>query len=188
MSTERTEEATNARIRQNKYDRQIAELTLQASRLQQQTSTDTGKEVGSSDVGGSFRENSEVPGLKNEVKELSEEILKTREKVGHYASEIATLKNRLKSAIDRADKAEYEAEEVMASQKTDSYDRMERGSPSSGNSMRRRVGRSGSGATTISSAMKLEGGGKKAVDALDSFSVSTGMIAHLRVLAQIVRG
>jgi small-conductance mechanosensitive channel len=184
MTTERTEEATNARIRQNKYDRQIAELTLQLSRLQQLTTTDTGKEGGSSDLSGSFRENSEVPGLKNQIKELSEEILKAREKFGNYTSEIATLKNRLKSAIHRAEKAESEAEEVMASRNTDSYDRMERASPPSGNSMRRRGG-SGSTATTISSAMKLEGGGKKAVDALDAFSVSTGTITHLRVLAQI---
>ncbi|CAB9515527.1 expressed unknown protein [Seminavis robusta] len=173
ISNERTEEATNHRMRQNKYDRQISELTLQVSRLQQQASADDG---GSGNAKGSTKdESSEVHALRGQIKELSEEILLRREKMGSYSSEIAAMKSRLKTALDRAEKAEVALEETLAGQSSDSLDRMERASPSSGNTMRRRGGgRPNSGTTTISAAMKLEGGGKKAVDALDTFSVSTG--------------
>jgi DNA repair exonuclease SbcCD ATPase subunit len=177
ISSERTEEATNARLKQNKHDRQIAELTLQLTRLQQQYESGATKDS-SKDLKDS-RDDAEVHDLKNQVKELSEEILKVREKAGNYSSEVSTLKSRLRAAIDRAEKAEAAADEVMAVHHTDSYDRMERAaSPNSGNSMRRRgVKRSSSGTTSIRAAMHLNQTERvgKAIDALDSFSVSTGM-------------
>jgi len=80
MSNERTEEATNARMRQNKHDRQIAELTLQITRLQQQ-STDASNELKRKD---STRGDADVGELKNEIKELSEEILKSRGQYYRY--------------------------------------------------------------------------------------------------------
>jgi hypothetical protein len=102
--------------------------------------------------------------------------LKAREKISGYSSEISTLRSRLKGAVDRAEKAETALEENLA-QNSDSYDRMERGAaPASGNGMRRRGQRGGSGGTSISSAMHLNKSERvgKAVDALDSFTVSTG--------------
>ena len=176
MSDERTEEAANARMKQNKHDRQVAELTLQLSRIQQQPAAETGSSRDLKDS--SSNKNAEVHELKSQIKELSEEILKSREKMGGYSSEIATLRSRLKGANDRADKAERDLEDAMAVESTDSYDRMERAVPQGGSSMRRRgAGRARSGGTaSISSAMHLNKTEKvaKAVDALDSFSVSTG--------------
>ena len=177
ISNERTEEAANARMRQNKYDRQVAELTLQLTRLQQQSISDPTMDGSARNSKDSSRNDVEIHDLKNQIKELSEEILKSREKIGSYSSEVATLKNRLKGAVDRAEKAEAAMEEAMTVG-ADSFDRMERAPPSSGNSaMRRRgVGRSSSGTTSIRSAMRLNNTERvgKAIDALDSFSVSTG--------------
>ena len=160
-------------MKQNKHDRQVAELTLQVSRLQQQSTVDkndtTGKESKHS------HKSAEVHDLRNQIKELSEEILKTREKFGGSSSEIATLKSRLKAANDRADKAERDLEESLA---TDNADRMERALPRGGSSMRRRgAGKAPrSGPATISGAMNLPKDQKivKGVDAVDSFSMSAG--------------
>jgi len=166
ISNERTEEATNARIKQNKHDRQIAELTLQISRMQQEATAVTSGS--SSDLREVSNNKAEVQELKNQVKELSEEVLKSREKTAGYSSEMATMKSRLKSAIDRANKAERDLEDALAT------DRMERGVKQG---MRRRgTGKSSAGTTSISSAMHLDKTEKvaKVVDSLDSFSVSTG--------------
>lgn len=117
----------------------------------------------------------EVNSLKSQIKELSEEVLKAREKTGGYSSEIAALKSRLKGAVDRAEKAEAALEDNLATAPSgDSLDRMEMGSPSSGNFMRKRGGKKGP--STITSAMHLNKAERvgKAVDTLDSFAVSTG--------------
>lgn len=176
MNSERAEEATTARMKQNKHDRQIAELTLQLSRMQQQSNAEPTKD--GSDRKDSVGDAAETHQLKMQIKELSEEVLKAREKMSGYSSEISTLKSRLRGAVDRADKAESALEENMALPCTDSYDRMERGAPSSGNAVRRRGQRGSSGGTSISAAMHLNKSERvgKAVDALDSFSVSTGTL------------
>lgn len=159
-------------MKQNKHDRQVAELTLQLSRMQQQTTVETDT---SSKEPKNLSKSAEVHELRNQVKELSEEILKTREKFGGSSSEIATLKSRLKAANDRAGKAERDLEEALA---TENADRMERALPHGGSSMRRRgVGKAPrSGAPTISGAMHLPKDQKivKGVDAVDSFSMSAG--------------
>ena len=163
-------------MKQNKHDRQVAELTLQLSRMQQQTNVESGSS--NKDSKESFKNSTEAHDLRNQVKELSEEILKTREKFGGSSSEIATLKSRLKAANDRAEKAERDLEDALAVDSADSYDRMERALPPGGSSMRKRgAGKaSRSGAATISGAMHLPKDQKivKGVDAIDSFSMSTG--------------
>ena len=55
---------------------------------------------------GASRSNAEVHDLRNQVKELSEDILKSWEKISNYSTKMSTLKSCLKTAIDRADKAE----------------------------------------------------------------------------------
>lgn len=181
INGERTEEATDARIKQNKHDRQIAELTLQLTRLQQQQSN--GDAV--SERKESKADEKEVSSLKSQIKELSEEVLKAREKTGGYSSEIAALKSRLKGAVDRADKAEAALEDSLATAPSaDSLDRMEMGSPSSGNFMRKRGGKKGP--ATITSAMHLNKTERvgKAVDTLDSFAVSTGKYLRYNPMAR----
>ena len=169
-------------MKQNKHDRQIAELTLQLNRLQQQADSESRK--GSSDdlESGASRSDAEVHDLRNQVKELSEEILKSREKISTYSTEMSTLKSRLKAAIDRADKAEAAVEEAVAVQN----DRMERGVPTSGNMKRRGTKGSGSGTSTLSSAMMLNRSERvgKAIDTIDSFSVSTGKYLRANPIAR----
>lgn len=169
-------------MKQNKHDRQVAELTLQLSRTQQQTNAEYGSS--NKDSTDSSKNSAEVHDLRNQIKELSEEILKTREKFGGSSSEIATLKSRLRAANDRAEKAEKDLEDALAVESADSYDRMERALPQAGSSMRRRgAGKAPrSGAATISGAMHLPKDQKivKGVDAIDSFSMSTGKQGWLR--------
>lgn len=168
-------------MRQNQFDRKVAELTQQISRLKEQVAeaSTTSVDAGGRDFNRSTSANDgEVRDLRNQIKELSEEILKTREKAGNYSSEVSTLKSRLASAIDRADKAEAALDEAMvaATASDASFDRMERGPPTSGNMRKRGGKRQGSGAASIRSAMQLNEQERvgKVVDVLDDFSVSTG--------------
>lgn len=181
MSKERTEEALAAHARQLQSDRKLADMSITLSRLQASV-RDTQKaspfNEGSDSVYASDDDN-----RASQIKSLSEQVLKQQETIARSKSEISALRNRLKVAVSRADKAE---EAVQSNDEI--YDRMER-APLSGASdggerhtMRRRGGRGNSDSVSIRSAIHLNPGqgqnGEKigkAIDAVDSFSVQTGM-------------
>ena len=114
------------------------------------------------------------------INSLSEQVLKQQESIARSKSEISTLKNRLKVAVARADKAE---ESLSAMEDSDYiYDRMEAAtlSASSRSTMRNRGGRASASASIRSAINMNSGQGEKreklgnAIDAVDSFSVQTG--------------
>jgi hypothetical protein len=116
----------------------------------------------------------------NQVKVLSEELVRLREKVSNQSSESLALKNRLQTAMNRATKAENDLAVAVAEGNGQFYDSVEKGRGSSGLGRRRkRAPQNGS----IRSAMRLNPGqGErteqigKAVDVMDSFAVSTGKL------------
>jgi hypothetical protein len=186
VSKERTEESSAAHARQLQSDRKIADMSVTISRLQatirdsrQASFGDSKDSVYSSDHGErSARINS-----------LSEQVLKQQETIARSKSEILALKNRLKVAVARADKAEESLSSLQDSD--DLYDRMEAAplSASSRTTMRNRNGRASS--ASIRSAINMNPGqGDKrekignAIDAVDSFSVQTGKYLRSNPLAR----
>lgn len=183
LSKERTEEAAAAHARQLQSDRKIADMSVTISRLQA-SQRDTKKKS-------SFGENresvysSDDGDQSTQIQSLSEQVMKQQDTIARSKSEISALKNRLKVAVSRADKAEEALSSV--SDTDDLYDRMESAPLSSSSdvgrrTMRRRGGRrSSSDAVSIRSAIYLPSGQSqngekigKAIDAVDSFSVQTG--------------
>ena len=166
MSKESTQEASVVHAKQVQYERKVAELELTVSKLQRERNQkdDSSENVPSDN------------GLSNQVKVLSEEVMRLREKVSNQNSEALTLKNRLQTAIVRAEKAEEEL--VLASADGNGiYDSMEKGNRP--HPRRRRGGAPQNG--SIRTAMHLNAGSGeraekigKVVDVVDSFASSTG--------------
>jgi hypothetical protein len=191
MSRETTQEASAVHTKQLQYDRQIADMSLTISKLQAILREAEKEPSGESGVLEPTKGNDDE--MANQIKLLSEEVLRLREKVANHNSESLTMKNRLRAAVDRATKADDElAAAVTSTNGNDMYDSMERAGPSSGNGLgrRRRTGAplpSGS----IRSAMRLNPGqGERTeqignvVDALDSFAVSTGKYLRRNAVAR----
>lgn len=193
VSREYTEEATVIHSRQQQHDRHVAELSQTISKLKlelRESRSDTRKESVSSDLGS--EENDDL----RQIKSLSEEVLRQREKVGSSSSEISALKSRLKAALDRAANAE-DAVEAARNNDGDSVD-VERAT-SGGNGMRRRGGggsRKSSNTTeggSIRAALHLDAlQGEnservgKSLDALDKFLVESGKFLRYNPLARLL--
>jgi chromosome segregation ATPase len=179
MSKETTQEASSVYAKQLHYDRQIADLNVTISKLQ--SSLREAERNPSSEYMRKSSFNADDGDMANQVKTLSEEVLRLREKVASFNSESLTMKNRLKSAMDRAGKAEdHLAEARTASASNDDFDSMERGPTGNGMS-RRRKGGGNKSVGSIRSTFRLEPGqgeGRehlgKVVDVVDSFAVTTG--------------
>lgn len=175
MSKESTQEASAVHTKQLQHDRRVAELELAISKLQREKSrhTSSGESSLETDPHANDQEES------NQVNLLSEELMRLREKISIQNSESLALKSRLQAATSRATKAEEELT-ISASEGNDKiYDSMEKAKGPSGLG-RRRKGR-GVPSGSIRSAMRLNPGqGErteqigKAVDAVDSFAVTTG--------------
>ena len=194
MSKERTEEAAAAHARNLQNDRKIADMSATISRLQLNL-RDT-KRASFDDSRDSIYSSGEDDKAM-QIKTLSEQVLRQQEMIGKSKSEISALKSRLQVAIRRADKVEG----AMTSFQNfdDPYDRMENAPLSDGindgrHTMRRRGGRGNwhdSYGGSIRSAIRLSAGhGKstekigKAIDAVDSFSVQTGMCCLKEILSR----
>lgn len=135
--------------------------------------------------------NSDDGDMANQVKKLSEEVLRLREKVASFNSGSLAMKNRLRSAMDRAAKAEDHLTEARTSAASnDDFDSMERGPTGNGMSRRRRGGGNQS-IGSIRSTFRLEPGqgeGRehlgKVVDVVDGFAVTTGKYLRRYPLAR----
>lgn len=179
MSKETTQEASTVYAKQLHYDRQIADLNVTISKLQ--SSLREAERNPSSEYMRNSSFNADDGDMANQVKTLSEEVLRLREKVASFNSESLTMKNRLKSAMDRAGKAEDHLEEARtAAASNDDFDSMERGPTGNGLS-RRRKGGGNKPVGSLRSTLRLEPGqgeGRehlgKVVDVVDSFAATTG--------------
>lgn len=187
MSLERTEESSAAHARQLQNDRKIADMSVTVARLE--SNLRDAKKASLNERRDSVYSLGEED--KNmQIRTLSEQLLQQQETTGRCKSEISALRSRLQVALSRADRAEEALSSLQIAD--DVYDRMECTPVSGGSStdgkqaMRRRAHGTSSDTYggSIRSAIKLNPGqgdsGEKfgkAIDAVDSFSVQTGM-AH----------
>lgn len=189
LSKETTQEATEVHAKQIQYDRQIAELNLTISKLQAKLQDAEKARLLSERSNGSHSNDSENDrDMSNQVKLLSEEVVRLRDKVANYNSESLAMKHRLKVATDRANKAEDDLALAMATAPRSGDFDVESGS---GTLSKRRRGGTSNQSGSIKSALRLEGGLDprtqqlgEVVDAVDSFAVSTGKYLRKNPLAR----
>lgn len=115
--------------------------------------------------------------MPNQIKNLSEEVLRLRDKIANHNSEYLAMKNRLKAATDRSSRLEDELQTMKLSTKND-------GEPlgfKKGSGGKRRYVGSSNNTSSIRNAMLLNStnGDRteqigQVVDQIDSFAASTG--------------
>ena len=169
VSNEQAQEASAALERQKDYDNRVTELSSTIAQL-------TLKQNSARDMGDNDSDSHSVADkLQKQVGKLSEDLIRQKSKFQHSTTEVKTLKNRLKSALSRAEIAEKAA----PAQSSD----MEQGlTLPNGNQIRRRYGvQSRKTVTSISSALKLNAGrGEtsdsigKIIDTIDTIAIDTG--------------
>uniref|UniRef100_A0A7S3L115 Golgin-84 n=1 Tax=Amphora coffeiformis TaxID=265554 RepID=A0A7S3L115_9STRA len=180
LSNERAQDATVSHKQQRQYEREIADLknkvsTLDAELRDFKEDPESGKKPGgvSKDDQENFRQ----------IKQLSEEVLRQREKITNSSSEISALKSRLKAATDRANKAESALESAQ-SQDIET---------APGGMRRRKRGRSPK-PETIRAALHLDSLAHsdsterigKALDGIDAFLVQSTKILRHQPLARLL--
>ena len=188
MSKESTQEASALHAKQIHYDRKIADMSLTISKLQASL-REAKKENSASTENHETKENSNEKSGNNEsanqLKVLSDEVLRLRDKMANQNSETLALRNRLKEAADRAMKAEEKLASAIAGNGMGDgmYDSMERAGLSGNGIGRRRKGGPSPDSGSLRSVMRLNPGQGdrreqigKAVDVVDSFTKSTGKI------------
>ncbi|KAL3826980.1 hypothetical protein ACHAXA_000044 [Cyclostephanos tholiformis] len=120
MSKEQNDELSGAHAKQRQYERKISDLTTMIAKLQSSlrraASSDMGNDdidgttaeefTSSSDVQYSGDEKKETDHLRKQISSLSEKILEQQSRIDHGRGEISTLKNRLRSALLRAETTE----------------------------------------------------------------------------------
>jgi hypothetical protein len=178
MSKERTMDASAARTKQHQFDRQIADMSLQISKLQS-ILREAQRDEGGSKLSGSEES--------RHVKELTEQVVRQQEKLGHATSEVAALRSRLDAAVSRAEKAERA---MLCTESFDVESGPESGNFGSSDGMRHRRRRKEE-YDSIRSAINLNVSQNqnterlgKAIDALDKFSVETGKYLRYNPLAR----
>jgi len=173
--------------RQKQFDRRVADLTVTITRLQ--STHRTSKEEVTLSAGGASNSNKEKE-LEMQVASLSEDLIRQRGKLQNASTEVLTLKNRLKSALSRAETAE---QAVHATRIIEAHD-VERGMGGGSNKNRKKYGvRGRKTSSSIRSALKLNGGRGNAresvgniVDAIDALSLQTGKFFQSDPLARLI--
>lgn len=184
ISKERSVETSSNRSKQLQFDRQIAEMSLQISRLQaslREAQKGPEEYVAHGDPGSSS----------NQIKELTREVVRLQEKLGQSGSEVSALRNRLVVAAERAEKAEQalvEEGDIENSPSSGNSIPFGRGGGGVVSSMRRRNKR---GYGSIRSSLHLDNvqdvNAKrlvKAIDIADRISVDTGKFLRYNPLAR----
>jgi hypothetical protein len=176
FSKETTQEANIIHAKQIQSDRQIADMSLIISKLEAKLREyDKLSPNNDSNVPTSSFNDDENP---NQIKILSEEVLRLRDKIANQNSVALSMKNRLKVAVDRSNKLEDQLMVAKTSSNNgdgDVCDSMERArAPISGGRRRRQAN-----PPTMSSYISSGGGERteqigQVVDQIDSFAVSTG--------------
>ena len=186
MSKESTQEASALHAKQIHYDRQIADMSLTISKLQaslREAKKGSSASTENHETKDNSNEKSGNDQSTNQVKVLSDEVFRLRDKMAHQNSETLALRNRLKEATDRAMKAEEKLASAIAGNGAGDcmYDSMERAGLSGNGIGRRRKGGPSPDSGSLRSVMRLNPGQGdrreqigKAVDVVDSFTKSTG--------------
>jgi hypothetical protein len=125
--------------------------------------------------------------IPHQIKVLSEEVVRLRDKIANHNSESLAMKNRLKAAVDRSNKLEEELQiaKVLPNGDKIVYDSIVQGRNAASGGRRRNVGATSRG--SIRTAMLLnasQGDGAEqigqVVDNIDSFAASTGECCSTR--------
>ena len=177
VTNEQAFERSQALQRQKEYDDRVADLMSNIAKLQSKQHSFSGQSTGVN-IGESSSEAKAVADkLQKEIATLSEDLIRQKAKLQHSSTEVQTLRNRLKSALSRAEIAEKAAQ-------AQSFD-VEGGSFAvslQGSNMRQKYGvNSRKNVTSIRSAFRLDSGrGEtkenlgKIVDVVDAIAIDAG--------------
>ena len=177
---ERTQENSIFVAREKEFDHRVADLTASNTKLLASLrATDRGTGYTSKHDHNSVlsREND----LERQISSLSEELIRLRGRFDNSSTELLTLRNRLRAALNRADVAEKVAAKVQND--FDTYD-IERGALNqhTGIKVRRRVGgHITKKLVSLSTAIKLDQGRgdaklatKTLIDTVDNLAIEVG--------------
>ena len=195
ISQERTQESSVSLARQKQYDRRVADLTLKVSQLQsslhhlEQEEIYIGDGQSLDDTTGS-RFKAKEKELQKQISSLSEELMRQRSKLDTSSAEVLTMRNRLRTALTRAETAE----KIVMSPRNDESSDIERGSTGlHSRKMRRRLGGGRAATTSIRSFIKFDSSrGKtreqvgKFVDVVDTWAMDTGSYFRSFPLARLI--
>lgn len=120
VNRERTDEVSVITARQLEYDRKVSEMSREMSELRRELRES--KETSNSDSGDLTDDS------RKQLKNLSEEVLRQRECVVNYKSEVSALKSRLKVALHRAEQAEASADHARSAATSRDLERGTKGS------------------------------------------------------------
>ncbi|GKY91732.1 hypothetical protein MPSEU_000145000 [Mayamaea pseudoterrestris] len=177
VSSEQSDEATVLQLRREQHDRQIQQLNETILELKRELQRE--KEHATSN-----RLNGDDETMK-QVRNLSEDVIRLRDKLSSSSSEISALKSRLHVALDRAKRAEQALEERLTA--VSGFGDIEVGSGAT----RQRGGLKGH--PTMRAALKLDvvqGEGSerfaKSLDSLDKFLVQSGRFLRQNAVARLL--
>lgn len=188
ISKESTEEVSSVQAKQLQYQQRASDMALTISKLEASL-RDAKRE--SSHQNGTAKSDPMDEELAQQVKILSEEVLRLRDKLGSASGELLALKNRLQVALRRAAKAEEELANALAAPDSRNCDSTGRAGGIKSMGTTRRNKRGSQQGATIRSVMRLEfGQGNeserlgKVIDSVDGFAVSTGKYLRRSPLAR----
>lgn len=205
VSKERKQELSLAQSRQHQHDLKVTDLESTIHRLQDSVrALQASSDASSAQIANTPQNvpsSQELEGAKQEIANLSEQLLRQQALAKNAKSEILALKGRLQVANARADdaeKAQYESKYSATPRSRTTYD-VEGGGPSRTPppfSVRRRVKGGSRGVRSIRSVLPCFGSGRQAggggieqvaltIDAIDSWMVDTGSFMRHEPIARL---
>jgi len=106
ISNERSEEAMAAHTRQHRHNQEVSDLSQQIAKLKAELKARTNESSARNNLHATEAASQDA----KQVQSLSEEVIRQRDKLSDCHSEIATLRTRLHTALNRATVAEAAAE------------------------------------------------------------------------------
>lgn len=178
FSNESTQEANVIHAKEVEYDRQIADLSTTISTLEAKIRRYERVTVGNQNRTAESLDGEQMP---NQIKNLSEEVLRLRDKIANHNSEYLAMKNRLKAAVDRSNRLEDELQTVKLSTNSDgrTSEQLGHGYKQASSGKRRHLGASNSSSIRTAMLLNSTHGDRteqigQVVDQIDSFAASTG--------------
>jgi len=188
FSNETTQEATIVHAKEIQYDRQIADMAITISKLEVKVRQYEKALPNKSNTPVDSLNDQKMP---EQIKVLSEEVVRLRDKIANHNSESLATKNRLKEAVVRSNKLEEELQIAKISSNSDGviYDSTVQGHNTASGGRRRNFGASSNGSIRTAMLLNSSRGDRteqigQAVDQLDSFAASTGKYLRKNPLAR----
>lgn len=183
FSNETTQEATIIHAKEIQYDRQIADMSITISELEAKLRNYEKLSPDSSGLQANSLNDQKLP---HQIKFLSEEVVRLRNKIGSLTSESLTMKSRLKTAVERSNKLE---DELQIAKMSSNCDEITHGRNTAPGGRRRTYNSTKS--DSIRTAMLLNSlNGERTeqigevVDQIDSFAASTGKYLRRNPIAR----